>query len=95
MKDKSNVLASPGLMAIEQAKQCMPPTSIVTADNDALKKQGEDLAKLLQSAGVECGIVQAMGSVHDVEIFNIARESATAKMVMVMISGVLVQVLKS
>lgn len=95
VEERCSILGAPGTMSVDQARRCMPPTDIIVSDNDALKPQGENLARLLQSAGVPCGLIEAKRSVHDVEIFNIARESATARLIMAMISGTLKQLFAS
>lgn len=66
---------------------------IVTSEIDGLRDQGENFAKLLQTAGVPCGIVRAMGCLHDVEIFHQARDSHTADLIMSMVAGKLSQLL--
>ena len=92
-EERTNFIASPALMTTEQAKQYMPSTTIITSDNDSLKTQGEDFARLLQSADVSCGIAQAGGSLHDVQVFCRARDSPTADLIMTLISGKLRAVL--
>ena len=90
---RSDILASPDLMTADQLKKYMPPTTIVTSEIDGLRDQGEEFARALQRAGVPCGIVRAVGCLHDVEIFHLARDSATAELIMTMISGKLRQLL--
>lgn len=85
--DRLDILASPDLMTEEQAKTYMPPTTIVTSEIDGLRDQGEAFAKLLQSAGVNCGIVRAIGCLHAVQIFCQARDSPTAGLIMDMVAG--------
>ena len=87
MEERTSIIASPGLMNSDQAKQYMPPTTIVTSEHDGYRPEGEAFAKLLQTAGVQCGHLQAMASLHDVEMFYRARESPTAEMVMAAVSA--------
>lgn len=91
--ERDGILASPDTMTPEQLKQYMPPSTIVTSEIDGLRDQGEEYAKALQKAGVPCGIVRAVASLHDFEIFHNARDSATADLVMTMVSGKLRQLL--
>ena len=86
--DRDTLLGSPGRMTSEQAKQYMPPTTVVTAEIDGFRPHGETFAKFLQKAGVSCGVVCAIGTMHNFEIFNEARKSPTARMVMHMVAGV-------
>ena len=60
---------------------------IVTSEIDGLREQGEGFAKALQKAGVPCGVVRAVGCLHDVEIFHLARESDTAELIMTMVAA--------
>jgi acetyl esterase/lipase len=92
-EERSTILAAPGRMTAEQAKEYMPPTTLMVADQDPFKEQDEAFARLLQNAGVECGVLEAFGSLHDVEIFREARESPTSKLVMFAVCGLMRDVL--
>lgn len=85
--ERNTILGSPGRMSPEEAKKYMPPTTIVIADQDPFKDQDEAFAKLLQTAGVSCGVLTALGSLHDVEMFHQARESETVELIMFGIAG--------
>jgi acetyl esterase/lipase len=74
-------------MTVEEAKVYMPSTTITISDQDPFKEQNEAFAKLLQTAEVPCGVLEAFGSMHDVEIFHQARDSSTAELMMLAISG--------
>jgi acetyl esterase/lipase len=93
VEERSNITASPGLMTIEQTKDYMPPTTMITSEHDAFRPEGEAFAKLLQTAGVPCGHLQAFASLHAVQLFNQSRTSPTAGMIMSAISGKLREVL--
>lgn len=92
-EERRLITASPGLMTPEQAKLCMPPTTIVTSEVDGLRDQAEDFAKVLHKGGVPCGVVRAVACLHDFEIFNASRGSPTASLIMTMISEKLREVL--
>ena len=94
IEDRSSIIASPGLMTADQANQYMPPTTIITSEHDGFRPEGEAFTKLLQTAGVSCGHLQAMASLHAFEIFNHSRGSPTADMVMSVISAKLKDVLE-
>jgi acetyl esterase len=91
--DRSSILASPVLMTAAQAKEFMPPTTIVTGQADYLRDQGEDFAKLLQTSGVECGVLQGVALLHDSVVFNLARKSPTVELIMIMVAGKIKEVL--
>ncbi len=93
MKERSSILASPILMTSAQAREFMHPTTIVTAQGDWLRDQGEDFARLLQTAGVPCGVIQGVAIIHDAWIFNVARTSPTVELIMIMVAGKLKEVL--
>ena len=80
-------------MTPAQAKQFMPPTTIITGQADWLRDQGQDFAKLLQSAGVACGVIQGVAILHDAAIFDLARTSPTVELIMVAIAGKLEEAL--
>jgi acetyl esterase/lipase len=93
VEERSNIIASPGLMTVEQAKEYMPPTTMITSEHDAFRPEGEAFAKLLQIAGVPCGHLQAFASLHAVQLFNQSRTSPTAGLIMAAISSKLREVL--
>ncbi|KAK5175444.1 uncharacterized protein LTR77_000583 [Saxophila tyrrhenica] len=94
LKERSSILGSPGLMSAEEAKEYMSPTTMIISDQDPFKDQNEAFAKLLQTAGVSCGVIQAFGSMHDVEVFQHARDSPTAQLVMLAVCGKLREVMR-
>ena len=91
--DRRSITASPGLMSADQAKLYLPSITVITSEIDGLRDQGEDFARLLQKAGADVGVVRAVSSMHDFEIFNASRSSPTAKLIMTMIAGKLKEVL--
>ena len=95
MEERSNILASPGLMTPEEAKEHMPPTTIITSEHDGFRPEAERFTKLLQMAGVSCGHLQAFASLHAVQIFNASRNSPTAELIMAVISSKFREILGS
>jgi acetyl esterase/lipase len=87
------VTASPILMTPAQAKEWMPPTTIITAQADMIRDQGQQFAKLLQTSGVACGVVQEVACIHDCEFEDFARDSETSKLVMLMVTAKIKEVL--
>lgn len=57
VEERSSVLAAPGRTTAEQAREYMPATTIVVADCDPFKEQNEAFGRLLQGAGVACGVI--------------------------------------
>lgn len=92
-EDAKTTIASPILMKPEEVKDSMPSTTIVTSQVDWVRDQGEDFAKLLQDSGVTCGIIRAVGSLHDAEVFQVTRESPTVELVILAIAGKVREVL--
>ena len=82
MEERSEIIGSPGLMTPEQAKLYMPPTTTISSQYDAFRPEAEAFAKLLQTAGVPCGHLQAFASLHAVQLFNQSRTSPTSELIM-------------
>lgn len=91
--DAKSTTASPILMKPEEVKATMPSTTIISSQADWLRDQNEEFAKLLQDSGVSCGVVRAVGSLHDAEVFQVSRESPTVELVMFAIAGKIREVL--
>lgn len=79
---ENQVTASPILMPSDLTKSAMPPTTIVTAQNDWLRDQGARFARKLQAAGVDCGVIQENACLHDCDVFVQSRASPTVQLAM-------------
>lgn len=90
---RASITASPLLMTAEQIKSYMPSTTIVTSQADWLRDQGQDFAKLLQQAGVSCGVVQGVAILHVAEVWNLTRDSPTVELLMMMVAAKVKQLL--
>lgn len=67
---KRNVIyASPLQASIEQLKG-LPPTLILTAENDILRDEGEAFGRKLSEAGVKVSTVRYVGMIHDFGLLN-------------------------
>jgi acetyl esterase/lipase len=52
----------------------LPPTLIMTAENDVLRDEGEAYARLLDEAGVDVTNVRYMRAIHDFGLLNALRD---------------------
>lgn len=57
----------------------LPPTLIITAENDVLRDEGEAFARKLDSAGVEVLNVRVNGTIHDFLMLNTLADTQPAK----------------
>ncbi len=53
----------------------LPPTLIITAENDVLRDEGEEYAQKLIEAGVDTACVRINNTIHDFIMLNSLRES--------------------
>ena len=78
-KDKrSEPTATPLQAAMEDLKN-LPPTLIITAENDVLRDEGEAMATKLDQAGVPTASVRMNGTIHDFVMLNDLAETGPAK----------------
>lgn len=57
----------------------LPPTLIITAENDVLRDEGEELARKLIEADVDTACVRINNTIHDFVLLNPLRESRATK----------------
>jgi acetyl esterase len=67
--DRKNALVSP-LRASTEQLEGLPPTLLVTAENDVLRDEGEAYARRLLLAGVRVSAVRVLGTIHDFVMLN-------------------------
>lgn len=75
---RNDIFISP-LKAEENSLLGLPPTLIVTAENDVLRDEGEAYARKLDSAGVKVLNVRINGTIHDFLMLNALTETTPAK----------------
>lgn len=77
-KERENPYVSP-LRASLAELQGLPPTLVVTEENDVLRDEGEAYAHRLQDAGVPTVFVRYNGTIHDFGLLNGVRDLPTTK----------------
>ena len=71
-------LISPYYASVEQLSD-MPPTLLITGDNDVLHESGETYAKNLIQAGVPVTANRYFGTIHDFMMLNALADTPSAK----------------
>lgn len=77
-KERNDVFVSP-LKADEDALFGLPPTLIITAENDVLRDEGEAYARKLDAAGVNVLNVRINGTIHDFLMLNALSDTPPAR----------------
>lgn len=67
------------LKAKLQDLEDLPPTLIITAENDVLRDEGEALARKLIDANVDTACVRINNTIHDFMLLNALKESKATK----------------
>ena len=67
------------LKASEEELALLPPTLIITDENDVLRDEGEAYARKLDSAGVDVLNVRVNGTIHDFVMLNALSDTFAAK----------------
>lgn len=69
----------------------IPPTLLVTNENDILRDEGDDLGRNLSQAGVECTSVTFNGMIHDFGVINYLSAIPQTKVLLNMVCSFLRQ----
>lgn len=75
---KDEIYVSPLKASLDDLKG-LPPTLIITDENDVLRDEGEAYAKRLDEAGVDVANVRMNGTIHDFMMLNALSNTAPAK----------------
>lgn len=75
---RDDIYISP-LKAQEEDLENLPPTLIITAENDVLRDEGEAYGRKLESAGVNVLNIRMNGTIHDFIMLNALSETQPAK----------------
>ena len=86
--ERNDIYVSPLKASLENLKG-LPPTLVITAENDVLRDEGEMFARKLQNAGVETLSIRINGVHHDFMMLNALFETVQTKIVYDIISSYL------
>ena len=75
---RDDIYISP-LKAQEEDLENLPPTLIITAENDVLRDEGEAYGRKLESAGVDVLNIRMNGTIHDFIMLNALSETQPSK----------------
>ena len=91
---RNGIYASP-LKATTEELRGLPPALVVTAENDVLRDEGEELARKLDAAGVETASVRFNGTIHDFMMLNDLADTAPSKAALMLATASLKRVFDS
>ena len=77
-KNRANPLVSPVLAPVEGLR-ALPPATVITAENDVLRDEGEAYARRLMQAGVSVKSVRYNGTIHDFVMLNALASTPAAQ----------------
>ena len=75
---RGDVLAFPLKASVDQLRG-LPPTTVIVAENDLLRSEGEAFAAKLREAGVAATSTRYKGTIHDFVMLNALADSTPAK----------------
>jgi acetyl esterase len=73
----------------------LPPTLIITDENDVLRDEGESYAHKLMAAGVEVSAVRILGTIHDFMMLNPLSGTAPTRCAIRLVIATLKEVLQT
>lgn len=89
--ERSNIYASPLKASIEELRG-LPPTLVITAENDVLRDEGEELARKLDAAGIDTTSVRFNGTIHDFMMLNGLADAAPSQTALLLAAAKLKQI---
>ncbi|WP_035957790.1 alpha/beta hydrolase [Bryobacter aggregatus] len=84
--DRHSYMASPLLASPSQLEK-LPVATILTAENDVLRDEGEAYARKMMEAGVRVTGARMLGTIHDFVMLNELRGSAPTQMAIAIASS--------
>lgn len=81
---RKEINASPINASLEQLKD-LPPTLVITDENDVLRDEGEALAQKLNDAGIKTASIRFNGTIHDFLMLNALADSAPSKAALLLV----------
>jgi acetyl esterase/lipase len=93
-KTRDNPYVSPLRAGIDRLKG-LPPTLVVTAENDPLRDEGEAYARKMKEAGVTVDAVRYNGTIHDFVLLNALRHVPSTEAAIEQVNEGLRQYLKA
>ncbi len=88
MEKRKEITASPLQAEIEHLEG-LPPTMIITAENDVLRDEGEAYARKLIKAGVDVSSVRVNNTIHDFVMLNALSQSKPTRLAINMAAAIL------
>lgn len=89
--ERSSIYASSLKASIEELHG-LPPTLVITAENDVLRDEGEELARKLDAAGTDTTSVRFNGTIHDFMMLNGLADSAPSQTALLLAAAKLKQI---
>ena len=86
--NRKEISASP-INATPDELSSLPPTLVITDENDVLRDEGEALAQKLNYAGTPTASVRVNGTIHDFLMLNALADSLPTKAALWLVSGAL------
>ena len=84
--DRARITVSP-VLATPADLSFLPPATIVTAENDVLRDEGETYAHLLMQADVDVVAVRYSGTIHDFLMLNPLMGTSATRSAIALVSG--------
>lgn len=85
-KTRNNPYVSPLRASLDELKG-LPPTLVITAENDPLRDEGEAYARKLKNAGVDVTAIRYNGVIHDFVLLNAIRQVPEVRAALLQVSA--------
>ena len=85
-KTRNNPYVSPLRASLDELRG-LPPTLVITAENDPLRDEGEAYARKLKNAGVDVTAIRYNGVIHDFVLLNAIRQVPEVRAALLQVSA--------